>query len=133
MIVFVDTSAFLATLNPGDSNHRRAGSAWEALIQREERLITTNYVVLETMSLAQRRHGIPFVRGFQQRALPILSIHWIDEAIHTAGIAAVLAANRRRLSLVDCTSFETMRRLGIGTAFAFDEHFAEQGFTCLPQ
>jgi predicted nucleic acid-binding protein len=25
-----------------------------------------------------------------------------------------------------------MRNLGIGDVFAFDEHFAEQGFTCLP-
>jgi predicted nucleic acid-binding protein len=36
------------------------------------------------------------------------------------------------LSLVDCTSFQVMRQLGIDTAFAFDEHFAEQHFTCIP-
>ena len=32
---------------------------------------------------------------------------------------------------VDCISFETARRLGINTVFAFDQHFVEQGFTCL--
>ena len=31
---------------------------------------------------------------------------------------------------VDCISFETARRLGINTAFAFDQHFVEQEFTC---
>jgi len=39
-----------------------------------------------------------------------------------------LTAARRQLSLVDCISFEVMRRRGIKTAFTFDDHFAEQGF-----
>ena len=33
---------------------------------------------------------------------------------------------------VDCVSFSVMRRLGVRDAFAFDAHFGEQGFTCLP-
>ena len=55
-----------------------------------------------------------------------------DDGNHRAGVASVLAANQRRLSLVDCVSFEVMRRLGIREAFAFDAHFADQGFRCLP-
>ena len=38
----------------------------------------------------------------------------------------------RQLSLVDCTSFVVMRQIGIDDVFAFDRHFAEQGFTVLP-
>jgi len=34
-------------------------------------------------------------------------------------------------TLVDCTSFEVMRSRSITTAFAFDEHFEEQGFATL--
>jgi len=59
-------------------------------------------------------------------------LEWVDETIHQVGIASVLAAARRGLSLVDCVSFEIMRRLGIKRAFAFDRHFEEQGFECLP-
>lgn len=44
----------------------------------------------------------------------------------------VLTANRRQLSLVDCSAFETMRRLDIETVFTFDEHFREQGFNVIP-
>ena len=40
---------------------------------------------------------------------------------------------RRQLSLVDCASFDIMRRLGLRDVFAFDPHFAEQGFRCLPE
>ncbi len=61
-----------------------------------------------------------------------LSIYWMDAAADAAGVAALFAANRRKLSLVDCTSFQIMRQLGVDTAVAFDDHFAEQGFTCIP-
>ncbi|WP_051276324.1 Uma2 family endonuclease [Desulfovirgula thermocuniculi] len=37
------------------------------------------------------------------------------------------------LSPADCAFFATARRLGIKTVFTFDRHFAEQGFTCLPE
>ena len=105
---------------------------WENLLRREELLIVTNYVLLETIALAQRRHGIPFVQNFQLSAVPILSIYWVDASTHALSVAALLAANRRQLSLVDCTSFQVMRQLGIDTVFAFDEHFAEQQFVCIP-
>ena len=38
----------------------------------------------------------------------------------------------RDVSLVDWTSFEVMRRLGIEQAFAFNDDFAAQGFGVLP-
>jgi predicted nucleic acid-binding protein len=44
----------------------------------------------------------------------------------------LLTADRRQLSLVDCSSFETMRRLGIKKVFSFDEHFREQDFEVIP-
>ncbi len=132
MRVFVDTSAFLAVFNPDDLNHSLATTIWESLLRREDQLIVTNYILLETIALAQRRHGMLFVHSFQLSAVPVLSIHWIDASIHATGVAALLAANRRQLSLVDCTSFQAMRQLGIDTVFAFDEHFAEQQFICIP-
>ena len=57
---------------------------------------------------------------------------WVDQPTHEAGVAAVLAAGRRKLSLVDCVSFEIMRRGGIRRAFSFDPHFREAGFELVP-
>ena len=68
------------------------------------------------------------VHAFQEDVFPLLSIEWIDESNHRAGVAAVLTASRCKLSLVDCVSFEVMRRLGINRVFCFDAHFEEQGF-----
>ncbi len=46
-------------------------------------------------------------------------------------MSALLTAGRRDLSLVDCVSFDSMRRQGVPDAFAFDQDFVEQGFRLL--
>ena len=132
MSVFVDTSAFFAVLDADDENHDRARQVWEDLLTQEAVLVCSNYVLVETLALVQHRLGLPAVRTFQEDIMPVLNVEWVDETIHQVGIASVLAAARRGLSLVDCVSFEIMRRLGIKTAFVFDHHFDEQGFECLP-
>ena len=128
MSVFVDTSAFYAILDADDENHDAARQMWEELLTQDVVLVCSNYVLVETLALVQRRLGIPAVRVFQEDIMPVLNVEWIDETVHQVGIASVLAAASRRLSLVDCVSFEIMRLLGIKTAFVFDHHFEEQGF-----
>jgi predicted nucleic acid-binding protein len=127
--VFVDTSAFYAALDRKDQNHDAAREIWTQLGRAGTRFVSTNYVVVETFALVQSRLGLAAVRALQENLLPLVKIHWIDQETHAAGVAAVLAANRRALSLVDCVSFIIMRQFGIHEAFAFDGHFTEQGFT----
>jgi|DewCreStandDraft_5_1066085.scaffolds.fasta_scaffold00201_85 predicted nucleic acid-binding protein len=128
MRVFVDTSAFLAVVNRDDRHHAQAREIWEHLIHEEVVLICTNYIIVETLALIQHRFGMALVKAFQDDVVPILQIEWVDRALHQAGVAALLTANRRQLSLVDCISFATIRNLGIPAVFAFDPHFVEQGF-----
>ena len=128
MSVFVDTSALFAVLDGDDQNHAQARQTWANLIGQAEELVCTNYILVETSALVQHRLGMEAVRVLEEDVAPILIVEWVDEGTHAAGVAALLTAARRPLSLVDCVSFETMRRLGLRTAFAFDEHFAEQGF-----
>ncbi len=132
MTAFIDTSAIYAVLNAGEENHGAAGRAWAGLSGGNEVLVTTNYVLVETLSLLQRRLGLQVVRDFQAGFVPLLQVTWIDSSLHDRAMAALLTAGRRDLSLVDCVSFEVMRELGLNTAFAFDEHFRQQGFRCVP-
>lgn len=132
MSVFIDTSAFLAILNNADQNHASAKAFWTKLIQSEERIICTNYVLVESFALIQHRLGMAAARAFQTSVVPILEVTWLGAEDHRAATSLVLTANRRDLSLVDCASFDTMRRLAIETAFTFDPHFSEQGFISLP-
>ena len=98
MSVFVDTSGLLAVLDVDDLNHRRAADQWRGLIESDEGLTSTSYVLVETFALVQSRLGIEAVRILDQNILPILEIVWMDEALHRAAVTAVLTASRRRLS-----------------------------------
>jgi predicted nucleic acid-binding protein len=132
MILFVDTSALIAVLDADDEFHTLAKTYWTEENCADTIWTTSNYVVLETFAVIQRRLGMQAVTVFLNDVLPIITIEWLDAAIHDAGVAALTTAQRRDLSLVDCISFTLMRHLDIRQVFTFDRHFAEQGFTCLP-
>ena len=127
----MDTSAFYALLDRDDANHQKAKKAWTDLLRAEHSLVTNNYILVETFALLQNRLGIEAVRGFQEDVLPLIHIEFVSPEMHRSGIAALLSASRRSLSLVDCVSFEIIRSSGIKTVFAFDQHFKEQGFIIL--
>lgn len=131
MSVFVDTSAFLAVMDGGDENHLKASRIWRRIVSGDDLLITSNYVLVETLALVQHRMGMEAVTSFEEDVAPLLEVEWIGESAHHAGVTTMIGAGRRMLSLVDCTSFDLMRTLGIRSAFAFDRHFREQGFTLL--
>lgn len=130
--IFVDTSALYASVSMKDDDYSTALPIWIGLVQRGDTLITNNYVLVECFSLLQSRFGIEAVRQLQANIVQFLQIDWIGEQQHISSVNDVFTANRRQLSLVDCTSFETMRRLGIEKVFTFDEHFREQGFEVIP-
>jgi predicted nucleic acid-binding protein len=132
MRVFVDTSALLVYLDAADEAHDRADTEWRRLRADRAWMETTSYVLLETNALVQARLGMKVVRRLEEDVVPLLHIHWIDGETHARAVSALLAAGRRKLSLVDCASFETMRRKAIGQVFTFDTHFAEQGFETVP-
>ena len=132
MSVFVDTSALAAVIDAVDINHASAQQQWNDLIIRKEDLVCTNYILTECVAVIQRKIGIKAVRLLHEDITQVLRIEWITHTAHSDSMNALLTASRRQLSLVDCTSFVTMRQLGIKSAFAFDVHFTEQGFHCLP-
>jgi predicted nucleic acid-binding protein len=132
-VVFIDTSAFLAILDADDDFHAEAKKTWGELLLSGSPLATSNYILVETCALVQHRLGLKAIRVFQEDIVPLLSIRWVDSGIHSAASNALLAANRKKLSLVDCSSFEVMRHGAIKRAFTFDNHSREQGFDCIPK
>jgi len=132
MNIFIDTAAFLAVLNINDQFHQSAKNIWNEILSSNSPLFSSNYIILETTALLQHRFGIEALRLFQSDILPVVEIAWVDETIHQQGMSALLVANRRNLSLVDCTSFEIMRQIGSDEVFTFDPHFREQGFKVIP-
>lgn len=126
-MIYIDTSAIYAIFDKDDANHKRAKNIWASLIKAQESLACNNYVLVETNALLQHRFGISAVLDLQ-KIMPLLHVDWITPEHHHVAISSLLSANVRNLSLVDCSSFETMRRLEIEKVFAFDNHFRLQGF-----
>jgi predicted nucleic acid-binding protein len=126
--VFVDTSALLAVLDRRDDRHGTARRIWIELLEAGRVLVSHNYILVETSAVLARRMGMDAVRVFEHDIVPVLNVVWVAREIHEAAVGAQLAAGRRALSLVDCASFEIMRRAGLRAVFAFDPHFEEFGY-----
>jgi predicted nucleic acid-binding protein len=56
---------------------------------------------------------------------------WVTPADVERAKAIIYQYDDRDFSLTDATSFAVMERLRIPTAFTFDRHFAQYGFTVL--
>ena len=126
--VFVDTSGLFALLVEGDDNHPAARRVAPSLRRQGARLVTSSFVVLETVTLLQARVGVAAVRIFSRDVLPLLDVVWVGEDLLHRSTAALLASSHRRVSLTDWSSFVIMRERGIVRVFAYDEDFARQGF-----
>jgi predicted nucleic acid-binding protein len=129
--VFVDTSAMYALLDRNDKNHAPAAKAFTGPLEHDF-LVTHNYVVVESAALVQRRLGPAALRSLFDDLLPAVELTWIDEHLHRAASAALIAGEKSSVSLVDWTSFEVMRDHGIHRVFAFDDDFAQRGFELVP-
>jgi predicted nucleic acid-binding protein len=130
---FVDTSALIALLDDTDERFDRA-IRWldGAVTDRDEHLVTHNYVVVEAIAVAHRRFRAGAVRALIDHVLPMCEIRFVTEPVHQRAVAAYLAGLDRRVSFVDRVSFELMRTERIPRAFAFDPDFAREGFETVP-
>ncbi len=129
---FVDTSALYAVFDCRDAGHAGAARAWEELSNSDVPLFVSSYVLVETTALLQSRLGVRAVDALHTHIVPWLLVTWVDGPLHAQGAAGLLAAGRRDLSLVDCTSFALMRELGLRRVFSLDAHFRDQGFDVEP-
>jgi uncharacterized protein len=128
MIVFADTSALFALLVHDDFMYVRAKANFQYFVQNNARLLTSSYVLLETLTLLQRRVSLEAVWDFNRKILPLLDVVWADEGWYGRALQRLQVERDRNLSLTDCLSFEIMESREIKTAYTFDRHFTERGF-----
>jgi predicted nucleic acid-binding protein len=132
MSAFVDTSALYALLVRSEPRHDKVVRAFSTLASGGGTLVTTSYVLVETIALLQHRIGLESVADLCEAILPLLHVEEVSAEQRTRGLERLLRQGRRRLSLVDCVSFEVMHERGLRTALALDDHFAEAGFRVVP-
>ncbi|HVA26728.1 MAG TPA: PIN domain-containing protein [Candidatus Baltobacteraceae bacterium] len=126
-MIFVDTSALYALVDWDDAAHSSATAILQALLRDRRKLVSTNYVIVELLSLVQRRKGMAAVAKIIADVLPGIEHVIVDADLHDAALELCLGENRRHLSIVDCSSIAFMRRTKITRAFAFDTDFERFG------
>jgi len=120
--VFVDTSGFYALVDRGDPVHESVRAAVAHVSGRG--LVTTDYVLVETMLLIEARCGydaaLRFWAGMRSGAAALLGVLGADVA---KAWTIVHEWRDQEFGLVDATSFAVMERLGIHEAISLDDHF----------
>ena len=129
--IYVDTSAFYALIDRSDRYHVQASSLWPTLLEDDVALITSNYVVWETVGLLKKRIGFAAANLWCKDILGVLDVFWVNANTHHRAYQLWLNLGRRGLSLVDCVSFVTMYQHEIEKVFCFKPHFLEHGFSLL--
>jgi predicted nucleic acid-binding protein len=131
--VFIDTSALYALVDRRDATHAIAREVVSELAPAGRRLVTTDYVLAETVNLANARGG------------SIVGCRVLDLIEQSAGIRVEWIGIERfeltksyfrkhadhHYSFTDCTSFVVMRELRVADALTTDRHFVQAGFKCL--
>lgn len=130
MKIFIDTSAFVALANRDDLNHQIAKELFLNSIKKNERFITTNYVISETITLIRFQAGFDkaceFGRKFRNTKL--IDVYWIDRILDDKIWGIFLKYKDKDFSYIDCSSFTVMKNNNIQYAFTFDKHFEQIGF-----
>ena len=131
-MVFVDTGALFGIAVPNDARHASV-SAW--INANSLRLITTDYVIDETLTLLRaRREAHPAVE-FGRRMLDLgdINIHYIERVDFRRAWELSRDRPLKGWSFTDCTSLAVIQRFHIKHALSFDRHFTEfPGLTVAP-
>lgn len=131
--IFVDTPGLYALIDKRDTRHIAAREAVGKPIRAGRKLVVTDYVVDEAITLAK-------VRGGHHVALRLLElleqsvairIEWIGAERFTATKMFLRKHADQDYSFTDCTSFVVMRELGLRQALTSDRHFLQAGFDVL--
>lgn len=129
MIVFADTSALYALLVRDDFMHIRAKKCFSYFAEHSIQLLSSSFVLVETIALLQRRIGLGAVQDFNARIVPLLEILWVNAEWYGRAIHRLSSQGQKDVSLVDCLSFEIMEARVVTVAYTYDRHFEENGFT----
>lgn len=132
-MIFIDTGAFIAKYFANDQFHKKATKLWKTLEKGRDKLITSNFILDETLTLLARKSYPEFASEkadilYGTNAIKIL------RPSHEVELCALKYFKKfadQQVSFTDCVSFQLMKDHNIKKAFTFDNHFKLAGFQIL--
>jgi len=134
--LFVDTSAWIAFLAPKDVHHAHARGTFAELLLRSALVVTSNYVVDETVTWLRMRAGHADAMAFRDTITRSqegnrLHLAWVSESIEQKAWELFTQHPGLKLSLTDCTSAVLAAELRL-PIWTYDGDFAALGCRIWP-
>jgi hypothetical protein len=128
--VFVDSFAWIAAINKSDNYHKKTLKIFEELLKKQTGLITTNYVIVETINSLSKAEFRKTVIEFVSKLEKSPSVQIVEITKEIFNNAWILYKQRmdKDWGITDCTSFEVMKMFNISKAFTNDKHFEQAGY-----
>lgn len=132
--LFVDTAGWMACADAADPDHAAARSARDHWLDREGLLLTSDYIIDETLTLLRQRLGLGAAENWWHgiAASKRLQRELIHEERAERARATFFRYRDKDFSFTDCTSFALMREMRLREALTTDKHFRQAGFRMLP-
>ncbi len=132
--VFVDTGGWMACGDRADPAHARCATARDRALEAGRTLITTDFVVDETLTLMRFRLGVRAANAWWQQIDGSRRLRWerVDSERFERARHLFFQYGDKDLSFTDCTSIAVMRELKLTTVITTDRHFQQVGFDVLP-
>lgn len=132
--LFVDTAGWMACADASDPSHVSSRKARDAAMRAGQGLLTTDYVVDETLTLLRLRLGLAAAETWWQQVDASPRVRWapIDGSRFERATGLFFQYRDKKFSFTDCTSFAVMRELRITQALTTDRHFRQMGFQLVP-
>jgi len=133
--LFVDTAGWVACADAVDPAHRRSTAARDQWLREGGVLVTSDYVVDETLTMLRFRLGLAETEAWWHQVTGTSRLRWEYIGLERADKARDLLFRHtdKEYSFTDCTSFVVMRELKLREALTTDHHFTQAGFVILPR
>ena len=133
--LFVDTAAWVAMADGADRMGASTRTARDRWLADGGWLLTTDYVVAETLTVLRVRLGIDAAEAWWTQIADSQRLRWevIDPSRAEKARAIFFRYRDNAFSFVDCTSVVVMREVRATDALTVDDHFRQMGFDVLPE
>ncbi|PYV31845.1 MAG: hypothetical protein DMG09_25310 [Acidobacteria bacterium] len=132
--LFVDTGGWMAMADAADPRHEMCRVARDEWLRRGGILLSTDYVLDETLTLIRLRLGLRTASQWSDQIEGSRRVlwEWINPTRAEKARSWFFRWKDKDFSFTDCTSFVVMRELGQRRALTTDHHFAQAGFEMVP-
>ena len=125
----------MACADEADPFHRESVKSRDEWLGGGGKLLTSDYVVDETLTLLRIRIHLKAAKSWWDAvsASARVRIQHLDGEILDAARTLFFRYTDKDFSFTDCTSFALMRRLRLKHVLSTDRHFRQMGFVALPE